>query len=428
MGAGATALRSFAADEPDERRMAEKPKSIPTMWIGAVTHESAVLKAKLPPQAGARLRVKMSGGEPLIFEPEPLAEKSGTVRTFRLRGLAAVTRYSCTLEVNGKPATYPPATLRTFPTPGNPASFLFAFGSGARTGSEHAVFETILKRDPAFFLHLGNLHYANISRDDPQQFRAAWDTVLASVTQGALFRSVPLAYVWDDHDFGPAGADARTPSRAAARRVYREYAPHWPLPAGEGSAPIYQAFSIGRARFILTDLRSERSPKNARGGAVKTTLGAAQKEWFKRELAESARSHAIIFWASSAAWIGAEEQGDDWAAYADERREIANFITQNRIKNLVILCGGGPMLAADDGTHGNFSDAPGLRIPVLHGGPLDHDAGQAGGPYSHGVHLAERGEGCFGLVTVGDNGARVRVEFSGRDEFDEVKVRLDFAV
>ena len=407
--------------------MPDKPTGIPTMWLGAVTHESAVVKTKLPSRAAARLLVRPPGAEPIIFQPE-LLENAGSVRTFRLHSLAALTRYTCTLEVNGKPATYPPALLRTFPTRGNAASFAFAFASCARTGSEHGVFDAIRRRDPAFFLHLGDMHYANISRDDPRFFRAAWDTVLASATQGALYRTVPLASIWDDHDFGPNAADARTPSRAAARRVYREYAPHYPLPAGDGNAAIYQAFSIGRARFILTDLRSERSPKNARGGFAKTMLGAAQKEWFKRELAEASRSHAIVFWASSVPWIGADEHSDAWPAYAEERREIANFIAQNGIRNLVILCGDAHMLAADDGTNSDYSDARGLRIPVLHGSALDQLASYKGGPYSHGFHLPEPGEGCFGWVNVRDAGDRVRVEFTGCNEGDEVKVRLSFAV
>ena len=408
--------------------MPDKPAGIPTMWLGAVTHESGVLKTKLPPHAEARLLVRAPGGAPIIFRPELPAENSGSVRTFRLHSLEAVTRYTCALEVNGKPATYPPAVMRTFPTPGNAASFAFAFGSCARTGSEHEVFDTIRRRDPAFFLHLGDMHYVNISRDDPQFFRAAWDTVLASATQGALYRTVPLAYVWDDHDFGPNDADARTPSRAAARRVYREYAPHYPLPAGEGDAAIYQAFSIGRARFILTDLRSERSPKNAPDGPAKTMLGAAQKVWFKRELVEAARTHAIIFWASSVPWIGADARSDAWAAYAVERREIANFIAQNGIRNLVILCGDAHMLAADDGTNSDYSGARGLRIPVLHGSALDQRASYKGGPYSHGFHLPEPGEGCFGWVSVRDAGDRVCIEFTGCNEDDEVKVRMSFAV
>ena len=424
-GMGATALRSIAAEES---RMPAKPEGIPTMWLGAATHEGGVVKVKLPPQADARLLVRAPDAKAIAFSPEPLVEKGDTVRTFRLHGLAALTRHTCTLEVDGKPASYPPAMLRTFPTPGHAASFSFAFGSCARTGSEHPVFETIRKRDPAFFLHLGDMHYENISRDDPQHFRAAWDTVLASVTQGSLYRSAPLAYVWDDHDFGPADADARTPSRGAAQRVYREYAPHYALPAGGGNGAIHQAFSIGRARFIMTDLRSGRSPKNMRDGAAKTMLGAAQKEWFKRELAEASRTHAVIFWASSVPWIGAEDQGAGWAGYAEERREIANFIAQNGIKNVVILSGGAEMVAADDGTNSDFSIMRGLRIPVLHAAPLDQEGRQIGGPYSEGIRLSESGEGCFGWVTVRDAGDGVRVEFTGRDEFDDEKMRLSFAV
>ena len=408
--------------------MPDKPTGIPTIWVGAVTHEGAVVKAKLPPRAKARLLVEAARGEGKSFEAEPLPNPSGTVRTFRLHGLDALTRHTCKLEVDGKPTTYPPATVRTFPTPGNPSSFAFAFGSCARTGSEHGVFDTIRKRDPAFFLHLGDMHYVNISRDDPRYFRAAWDTVLASTTQGALCRTVPLAYIWDDHDFGPNDADARSPSRPAAWQVYREYAPHYPLPAGDGDAAIYQAFSIGRARFILTDLRSERSSATMPGGPAKTMLGVSQKQWFKRELAESARSHAIIFWASSVPWIGDHAEGDGWQNYADERREIANFIAQNGIRNLVILCGDAHMLAADDGTNSDYSDARGLRIPVLHGSPLDQRASYKGGPYSNGFHLPDPGEGCFGWVNVRADGERVQVEFSGCNEAGEVRVRLGFTV
>ncbi len=408
--------------------MPDRPTGIPTMWLGAVTHEGAVLKTKLPPQAEARLLVSAQGGEAFAFQPEPLSGPSGTVRMFRLRGLAVTTRYTCSLEVDGRPATYPPATFRTFPAPGDAASFAFAFGSCARTGSEHEVFDTIRRRDPAFFLHLGDMHYVNISRDDPRYFRASWDTVLASATQGALYRSVPLAYVWDDHDFGPNDADGRSPSRAAARRVYREYAPHYPLPAGDGDALIYQAFSVGRARFIMTDLRSARSPATVPDGSAKTMLGVSQKEWLKRELAGSSRSHAVIFWASSVPWIGGAGDGDGWESYAAERKEIANFIAENGIRNLVILCGDAHMLAADDGTNSDYSDAGGLRIPVLHGSALDQNGRYKGGPYSAGFHVPEPGEGCFGSVNVSDTGDQVRVEFTGRDEYDFPKVRLTFAV
>ena len=76
--------------------------------------------------------------------------------------------------------------------------------------------------------------------------------------QAALYRHVPIAYVWDDHDYGPNDAGADSPTRTAARTAYREVVPHHPL-VRPGDSPIQQAFTIGRVRFVLTDNRSERT-------------------------------------------------------------------------------------------------------------------------------------------------------------------------
>ncbi len=420
---GAASLPAWAQDEAGSP---VKPGGIPTIWIGGVTPEGGVVKTKLLPGTPAKLLVLAPGASPLVFAPEKSTNPGSPVTTFRPHGLTPDTSYTCTLEVLGKPATYPPAVLRTFPPAGKAASFAFAFASCARTGSEHPVFSTIEQRRPAFFLHLGDLHYLNITRNEPRHYRAAWDTVLSSSTQGPLYRNVPFVHIWDDHDFGPNGSDGRAPGSPAARATYREYAPHYPLTAGDGDAAIHHAFSLGRVRFILTDLRSERSRESLPEGPQKTTMGAAQKAWFFRELLESSRTHALVFWASSVPWIGANSTSDSWANYATERAEIANFIAANRIHNLCILCGDAHMLAADDGTHSDYSTAGGLHIPVLHGSALDQAGSYKGGPYSHGHYLPQGDEGCFGWVEVKDDGTSVTVEFSGRNHDDIAKVELGF--
>jgi alkaline phosphatase D len=317
--------------------------------------------------------------------------------------------------------------VRTFPPEGQPANFAFAFGSCARTGSQHTVFNTIASKRPAVFIHLGDLHYVNVCRDNPRHFRAAWDTVLSSNTQGALYRNIPLAYIYDDHDFGPNDSDKRNPGRPASRIVYREYMPHYPLPAGDGDAAIHQAFTVARVRFILTDLRSERDAGKTPDGPSKSMMGAAQKEWFKRELLESSRSHGLVVWGSSVPWIGTKSN-DSWQDYMDERRELCNFIAQHRIKNLCILCGDAHMLAADDGSHSDYSDSQKLRIPVLHGSAFDQGGSTKGGPFSEGTYLPKSNEGLFGWVEVEDDGQRVAVRFTGRNQDDEVKVDLNFVV
>lgn len=438
-GLGATAIAAQAeeAEEAGPRvllRPPERPGGIPTLWLGGVTDTGAVVKTKLPPGVKSRLLVLKAGEAPLSFYPESPLDPRSTVTTFRLKDLEPGSRYGFGLEVNGRASTYPAGLLRTFPKAGQPASFKFAFSSCARTGSQHRVFSTIAAHEPAVFVHLGDLHYTNISRNDPRLFRAAWDTTLSSTTQGPLYRTVPLAYVWDDHDFGPNDADGRSPARPASRRVYREYAPHYPLPADSlapqaaGDAPIFQSFTLARARFILTDLRSDRAPVKLPDGPGKSMLGPGQKEWFFDELLSASRSHGIVFWGSSLPWIGKPGQGESWQGYATERKEIANFIRQKGIKNLCILCGDAHMLAADDGTNSDYSDAGGLRIPVLHGSALDQGGSIKGGPYTQGAHGARAKEGCFGCVEVQDDGQRVKVNFSGRNQDDDTIIELAFEV
>ena len=427
-GLGVVALPGLAEEESRfEMRTPVRTWARPTTWIGAVTDAGAVVKAKVPAGTDCRLAVvKASGGKPLYFGPDTLPVPLNVAR-FRVSELEPLTDYVYALEIGERPSSFPPGVIRTTAPKGQPWSFNFAFSSCAGTGSQHPVFTTILERRPAVFLHLGDFHYTNIIRPDPRQYRAAWDTVLSSSTQSALYRSVPLAYVWDDHDFGPNGSDARVPGRRIACEVYREYAPVASLPTGPGDGAIYQAFSIGRVRFIMTDLRSMRSPERAFESPSKTMMGAEQKAWFKRELRAAAKDHALVFWASSVPWIG-NGPGDSWESFSTERKELAAFMAEIGIRNLCILCGDAHMLAADDGRNSDYSTTGTLRIPVLHGSSLDQGGSYKGGPYSEGYYTPRSDEGCFGWVEVEDVDGKVTVNFTGRTHRDEVKIQHRFEV
>ena len=435
LGAAAIGLLGKAArsQEPAPKLLPDPPVPIPknrpitTMWSGAVTTDGATVKAKLPPAARARLVVTPADGGAARTFDFPACPAETSIGTCRLHGLEADTAYSYRLELDGKRTSYPAGHLRTFPD--GAASFRFAFASCARTGSSHAVFDTIRKAQPLFFHHLGDFHYSNIAKNNPELFRAAFETVLAAPTQAALYRAVPLVYVWDDHDFGPNGSDASAPGREASRLTYREYIPHYPLPAGPGDAAIYQTFNVGRVRFISLDLRSERSPSKSPDGPQKTLLGAAQKAWLKQELLAARDSAKLVFLISSVPWCGRAGKDDGWSAFGTERREIADFIKAHGIKNLCILSGDAHMLAADDGTNADFATGGGgAPIAVLHGSALDRSGSYKGGPYSHGWYLPKTNEGCFGLVEVRDEGTQIAVEFSGRNHLDVEKVRLNFTV
>jgi hypothetical protein len=182
------------------------------------------------------------------------------------------------------------------------------------------------------------------------------------------------------------------------------------LVTGEGA--IYQSFTVGRVAFVMTDTRSERDAEAGPGGVGDSVLGSSQRQWLKQELLEASRTHALVVWVSAVPWIAPAGNRDDWGGYAAEREDIANFIAENQITNLVMLSGDAHMIALDDGTNSDFNTSGAGGFPVMHAGALDRPGSVKGGPYSGGTFP---GPGQFGLIRIEDDGQTLRLAFSGRD-------------
>lgn len=437
-------------------------------WSGAVTPSGAVVKAKLIRDglhAKLMLSTSQNAASGVVAASATSQAAQGNVVPFMLMGLEPNTQYFYALEINGRLEPGKSGAFRTFPAPGR-ASFQFVFSGDARTGSTSDVFDRIREHQPLFFMNLGDFHYLDISTNSRSRFREGYDAVLASPQQAALYRQVPFVYVWDDHDFAGNNSNRKASAHEAARFVYNEYVPHYPLPlalADRDGGPICQSFTVGRVKFIVTDLRSERDDSKKREDIGKSMMGTKQKAWFKNELLAANGRYPLICWASSVAWsgrVGTNEYyglktnqfgyihhsqlraeanirtnqnvtpavDDWWSAYSTERREIADFVKQNRIRGLCILHADSHMLAADDGTNSDYATGGGAPIPVMCAAPLDKEPSIKGGPYSQGVYRVRPGEGCFGLVTINDRGDAIDVDFSGRNNKDEEKITLKFSV
>lgn len=392
------------------------------VWSGGLGPEALRIKVKYENSAAGPLRIAPDHSPAAIREIAPVSiipAGTGWVADYQVAGLRPDTAYHYT-------AGAVTARVRTLPT--GPASFTLAFGSCAQTGSVHPVFATIAAHAPLFFLHTGDLHYEDIAVNEEAVFHAATDRALTAATQTQLFRRTAVAYMWDDHDYGPNNSDSSSPSREASQRAYRINVPHHPLVAA-AAGPVYHAFTVGRVRFILTDLRSERSPRAVPEGPERSMLGATQKAWLKAELLAARDTHALVVWVGTVPWIGEEperEGQDRWTGFTTERSELAAFIEQHGINNLCLLSGDAHMLAIDDGSNNRYGPAGRKSFPVFHAGALDRRGSVKGGPYSHGTFP---GPGQFGLMKVHDDGGpQLRVEWSGRNHLDEELVRHSFAV
>jgi hypothetical protein len=419
----------FGPTHPESPLEALPVEQVEWLWAGAVTTDGFTVNARLS-EDSETVRLAVSESEDMsspVFSATQQAKDGLNQRivSFSVDGLKADTEYFYAIESGGELDVTRRGRLRTFPA--GASSFTFAFSSCARTGSNGAVFDTIREHDPLFFLITGDFHYSNIEENDPDLFRDALSDTLSSPSQSALYRSAPIAYTWDDHDFGPNGADSTAASAPAAQSVYRQIVPHYDLPAGDGPAPIYQAFTVGRVRFIVTDTRSARSPAADADGSQKTMLGAEQKAWFKQELLAAKEQYPLIVWVNADPWIDAASPGKDtWGGYATERAELADFIADNDVNGIVMLSGDAHMLAIDDGTNSGYSDSGEAGFPVMHAAALDKHGRIKGGPYSEGAYP---GSGQFGLMTVTDDGGgSIEVQWSGRNWEDEEIVSHSFSV
>ena len=432
-------------------------------WSGAVTPTSATVKVRLAREGMvARLLVSKSPTfkDSLFLGPVRAEAAHHELVPFAVSGLEPATQYYYAVEVDGRLDWPSRGEFQTFPQ--TPASFRVAFASCAKTASVNDVFDRIRESRPLFFMNTGDFHYLNINSNSMDYFREGYDLVLSSPEQSDLYRNVPFIYMWDDHDYGGNNSNRKSSSHEAARKTYEEYVPHYPLAAGGGDQPIYQTFSVGRVKFILTDLRSERDDIKKLDDDNKSMMGARQKEWFKKQLIEANGKFPLICWVSSVPWIGTAGtnyypyfkpdyygfihhtnyldaasrtnkykppgEEDHWCVFSTERREIADFIKSNHIRGVCILHGDSHMLAADDGSHSDYATGGGAPLPVMCAAPLDQTSSIKGGPYSQGVYRVKKDEGCFGLLDITDRGDALDVAFSGRNNENKEKIALKFTV
>ncbi|CAI5719508.1 unnamed protein product [Peronospora destructor] len=314
----------------------------------------------------------------------------------------------------------------SFTTPkveGNPFDYRVAFASCADEASDPKVFEEIKKENALVFLHTGDLHYHNLAVNNVAAFRDGYDSIFVSPAGKAMLAmDVPFVYMWDDHDFGPDNSDSTAPGRNASVQAYREFVPHYPLIGGSSRTnTVHQAFTIGRVRYILTDLRSARTPNTAPATPTKTVLGKKQKAWFKSELvrATSDPDIRLVIWVNTMPWLDDERK---WGHFGHEQQELVNFIKGNGLNKwvpIVIVNGDAHMLAVDDGSH-----SPG-NLTVLHAAALGRPGSIKGGPYSHG---AFPGPGQYAVMDVTDEGGkdgRVCLYYRGMNIYKGMLIEFD---
>ncbi len=384
--------------------------AVTSLLAGGVTHDSATVVAEVG--AGIICRLVYDTASDLstaTYSAENAADTDGYVR-INISNLTPEETYHYAIETAGV-IDVARGTFATHPIPGTVSSFTIAHASceqGQGGPSTHRVFDAIRTRSPLMFMHLGDIHYKNITTANKAQYQLGIRQSITAARQVDMWRSLAMSYVWDDHDFGPDNSDSTAAGRTTVAGVYRQAIPHYDLP---DSGAVYQAWTIGRVRFIQTDLRYYRTPDTATDDSSKTMLGVAQKAWFKNELL-MAKDGALTVWLNSQVWCvdtpfsGLDSDGDHWGTFATERAEISNFLADNGITNVIQLTG--DMHALGINTAIDYSTAQTAPMRIYAGSSLDSI------PVARGHwDVVQTGRGQYGTLTVTDNGQRLTVLWQG---------------
>jgi phosphodiesterase/alkaline phosphatase D-like protein len=386
---------SFAAAEDAPR--------LTWAWAGGVSDRAAVVVGRVT--APTRLLIAEAStwaSSRTAADAAPLAgDADGIVRT-AASGLKADTVYA----YGDRDVEAPYGTFRTLPEPGRPAGFAIALGS-CLGDPEAPTFRAIARQKPLFMLLTGDLHYEDIADNDPKRFFAAITSRPAAASFGAMMRVTPITYVWDDHDFCGNDSNGLARGAEAAHVSFRRLVPSHDLALPGAATPIARAFTVGRVRFIIPDLRSQRDVVPG------SLLGAAQRTWIDAELHSAAKTHALAVLVSSVPWNGQPVTGKDrWQSYADERAWLAGRMKDAGIRTCVVA-GDAHMCAIDDGSNADF--APGWPTPVFQAAALARTGSYKGGLYNHGANPQTL---QFGWMQVTDDGKQLTVRWEARDGSD----------
>ncbi len=405
----------------------DNPPELLHLWSGAPHTDGITLGVQWSQQTEFEFRISSDSlfGNGVTRIGKLLVNKAPYYHKQKVEGLTPDRTYYYGVFIEDKQMGRM-GSFRTFAE--GPQSFHITLGSCQRTGSEAGIFRAMAAQEPLFFLQTGDYHYENIASDCDSNFLAAYQANWYSEAQNALLRKTPFVYMWDDHDYGPNNSDATAPCRENAVSAYRSYIPHYTQAFEESTGPISQSFVVGRVRFVLSDLRSQKV-KPTYDQCTRLRQGSnfgegAHLDWFFEELLAAKNAGQVVAWVSGVPYINHEggpnykcKEKDNWGGYPEERQRIANFVKEHGIA-IFILSGDAHMAAIDDGSNSGYAEGGGGSIPVFQAGPLHDSPSYKGGPYSHGHSAAPY---QYGLMQVEDNGNdEVCVEWKAYNEYNQL--------
>lgn len=216
------------------------------------------------------------------------------------------------------------------------------------------LLDTALRSKPDLFLFMGDNVYGDSNSPDLNELIGAYAAALARPDYRRFRSAMPMAAVWDDHDFGLNDAGVSYAWKDRTRPLFFDF---WNVPADSPrrrTGGIYDSFITGpkgaRVQVILLDTRSfrsdwTRSPERGVPGAEAyvanpdpslTILGETQWQWLEAQLAQPADVRIIV----TSYQLLADGHGYEcWRLFNHERQRFHALVARTRANGIVLVSG-----------------------------------------------------------------------------------------
>jgi phosphodiesterase/alkaline phosphatase D-like protein len=338
--------------------------------VGDVRPDHAQIWLRTNSASSVTIAYGLPGGSRTTTLPVTTASAGDFTASILVDGLTPATAYEYEVLVNGVSSGV--QGFKTSPPDGEPGEFSIAVMSDSFGYNVAPVYAGVasLQSELAGFMIIGDHDH-----DNPGA-AGTGDALLNAIRK--MHRrlrdsSTPLGKDWvskfpadlpmllrqeDDHD--TLSNDCSSVSKGWPQ-VFQGYREYHPLLANNGlPAGMWQRTQRGRVAFVSLDLRSNRHPPAAPGGA--TILGTAQKAWLQDALFQLAGDPTVTWVAivSTTPFNPAQTKQDSWSGYPADRTWLLDQIEAAGLQNVLIISGDCHWGSIDDGTH---SILPELNVP-----------------------------------------------------------------
>ena len=313
--------------------------------------------------------------------------------------------------------------ISTFPLDDQAGNYVFGVGSCVSHNHPQQIVDVIRMNYPSLFIYTGDWGYPDQLYGNSTNYfpsisgaiEESYHDRYADIYARSMLSSIPIDYVYDDHDFVKDNCSGQSASSvyfnpntqqtslseytysSTLKRNsvigYDTYFPHYELP--DTSNGIYHSYKMGNAEFFVLDLRFSRTANTAcfvqdssgkwlfKADSSHTILGIAQKSWLSNALLNSNADWKFIIspvtYNKSFSQImnlmialqdfnfnyngniidGMFMAGvfcDGWAGFPTDREWLFNTCQNNNIENVIILSGDTHSSAIDDGANSGFPE------------------------------------------------------------------------